>query len=296
LKILLLGANGRVGWELQRSLAPLGQLVAMGREQADFTQHERVLAAVRLVAPQLIVNAAAYTAVDRAESEPEQARTVNATTVAVLAGEAAQSGAWLLHYSTDYVFDGSGSSAWSEDSRTAPLNVYGRSKLDGELAIRASGCKHLILRTGWIHSARGANFARSVLRLAVQPTPITVVDDQIGTPTPAELLADVSAHVLRGAMAEPGLAGTYHVTAGGSTSWHGYASHVLALARRLGMSIYAQPEQLLKVTTATYAAAARRPLNCRLDTRKVRANFALTLPDWRVGVERLLRELQPQYP
>jgi dTDP-4-dehydrorhamnose reductase len=296
LKILLLGMNGRVGWELQRSLAPLGQLVALGREQADFTQPEQLMAAVRAVAPQLIVNAAAYTAVDRAESEPELARAVNATAVAALATEAARRGAWLLHYSTDYVFDGSGSSAWHEDAPTAPLNVYGRGKLQGEVAICASGCKHLILRTGWIHSPRGTSFARSMLRLATEQAPISVIDDQIGAPTSAELLADVSAHVLRRALPEPALGGTYHVAAGGATSWHGYACHVLAGAQRLGMPLRTQPEQLLRVPAAAYPAAALRPLNCRLDTCKLQQVFALHLPDWRVGVDRLLNELQPQHP
>jgi dTDP-4-dehydrorhamnose reductase len=295
LKILLLGGHGRVGWELQRSLAPLGHLVALGREQADLTWHEQVLAAVRTVAPQLIVNAAAYTAVDRAESEPGLAHAVNATAVAVLAAEAANRGAWLLHYSTDYVFNGSGLSAWHEDAPTEPLNVYGRSKLEGELAIRASGCKHLILRTSWIHSPRGTSFARSMLRLAAGHAPIRVIDDQVGAPTSAELLADVSAHVLRRALPEPALAGTYHVAAEGETSWHGYACHVLAVAQRLGLALRTQPDQLLKVPAAAYPAPARRPLNCRLDTRKLKQTFAVHLPDWRVGVDRLLSELQPQH-
>ena len=294
MKILLLGMNGRVGWELQRSLMPLGHLVALGREQADFTQPEQVLAAVRAVAPQVIVNAAAYTAVDRAEAEPDLAQSVNATTVAILAREAAHRGAWLLHYSTDYVFDGSGNSSWREDAPTAPLNVYGHTKLEGELAIRASGCQYLILRTGWIHSSRGASFARSILRQAAEHTPISAVHDQIGAPTPAELLADVSAHALRSAVHEPALAGTYHVAASGATSWHGYACHVLALAQRLGKTLCTRPEQVLKVSATAYPATARRPLNCQLDTTKLQRSFALQMPDWRVGVDRLLNELLSQ--
>ena len=293
MKILLLGMNGQVGWELQRALAPLGELVALGREgsspAADFTQPEALATTVRAVAPQVIVNAAAHTAVDKAESEPALARTINAVAPAVLAREAYALGAWLLHYSTDYVFDGSGSTPWREDSLTGPLSVYGRTKLEGEQAIRTSGCKHLILRTSWVYAARGGNFARTMLRLAAERERLEVIDDQGGAPTGAELLADVSAHALRGVLARPELGGTYHAVAGGETSWHGYVRHVIGFAQAAGQTL--RVRDLVAVPTSAFPTAARRPLNSRLDTRKLQAAFGLHLPDWRIGVERMLREV-----
>lgn len=294
MKILLLGMGGQVGWELQRALAPLGELVALdfdspGPLTADFTQPEALAATVRAVRPRIIVNAAAHTAVDKAESEPDLARTINAMAPAVLAREAQALGAWLLHYSTDYVFDGSGSTPWSEDSPTGPLNVYGQTKLDGEDAIRASGCKHLILRTSWVYAARGGNFARTMLRLAAERERLEVIADQIGAPTGAELLADVSAHALRSVLARPELGGTYHAVAGGETSWHGYARHVIDFARAAGQALRVQ--DIAAVPTSAFPTAARRPHNSRLDTRKLQAAFGLSLPDWRSGVERMLREV-----
>jgi len=294
MKILLLGMNGQVGWELQRALAPLGELVALdfdspGPLAADFTRPEALAATVRAVAPQLIVNAAAQTAVDKAEAEPELARTINAAAPAVLAREARALGAWLLHYSTDYVFDGSGSSPRREDAATGPLNVYGQTKLEGEQAIHTSGCKHLILRTSWVYAARGGNFARTMLRLAAERDRLDVIEDQIGAPTGAELLADVSAHALRGVLARPELGGTYHVVADGETSWHGYARHVIEFARAAGQALRVQ--DIAAVPTTAFPTAARRPHNSRLDTRKLQAAFGLNLPDWRNGVERMLREV-----
>jgi dTDP-4-dehydrorhamnose reductase len=296
MRILLLGKGGQLGWELQRALAPLGELVALDFDSppplaADFTQPEALAATVRAVAPHVIVNAAAHTAVDKAEGEAELARTINAVAPAALAREAQSSGAWLLHYSTDYVFDGSGRAPWREDSPTGPLNVYGRTKLEGEQAIRASGCKHLILRTSWVYAARGGNFARTMLRLAAERDRLEVIDDQFGAPTGAELLADVSAHALRSAVARPELAGTYHAVAGGETSWHGYARCVIEFARSAGQAIRVRPEDVVAVPTGKFPTAARRPLNSRLDTRKLRETFGLNLPDWRVGVERMLCEV-----
>ncbi len=296
MKILLLGKGGQVGWELQRALAPLGELVALGSDspaplRADFTQPEALAATVRAVAPQVIVNAAAHTAVDKAESEPELARTINATAPAVLAREAQTLGAWLVHYSTDYVFDGSGSAPWSEDSPTGALNVYGSTKLAGENAIRASGCRHLILRTSWVYAARGGNFARTMLRLAAERDRLQVIDDQIGAPSGAELLADVTAHALRAVRSRPELGGTYHAVAGGQTSWHGYAQHVIEFARAAGQAIRVQPQAIAAVPTGAFPTAAQRPLNSRLDTRKLQQAFGLTLPDWRLGVDRMLREV-----
>ncbi len=296
MKILLLGKNGQVGWELQRSLAPLGEVIALdvdtpGEFRADFTQPEQLAAAVRRIAPQWIVNAAAHTAVDKAESEPDLAHTINALAPGVLAREAAMLGAWLVHYSTDYVFDGSGAVPWKEDSPTGPQNVYGQTKFAGEMAIRASGCRHLILRTSWVYAARGANFAHTMLRLAAERDVLDVVDDQVGAPTGAELLADITAHALRSLQSRPELGGTYHAAASGETSWCGYARHVIGFARDAGRPLKASPETVRPVPTSAFPTPARRPANSRLDTSKLRAAFGLTLPAWQVGVDRMLAEV-----
>lgn len=296
MKILLLGKNGQVGWELQRALAPLGEVIALDFDSAppwtaDFSQPESLAATVRAIAPQIIVNAAAHTAVDKAESEPDFARALNAGSPAVLAREAAALGAWLMHYSTDYVFDGSGSTPWSEDSPTGPLSVYGATKLEGEQAIRASGCRHLIFRTSWVYAARGGNFAKTMLKLAKERDRLTVIDDQIGSPTGADLLADLTAHALRAASTRPELAGTYHAVAAGETSWHGYARHVIEFARAAGQPIRVAPEAVVPVPSSAFPTPARRPANSRLNTRKLRDTFGLTLPPWQSGVERMLTEL-----
>jgi dTDP-4-dehydrorhamnose reductase len=294
MKILLLGKNGQLGWELQRALAPLGELVALDRHSqalhGDLGQPERLAATVRSVQPDVIVNAAAYTAVDQAESEGERARAVNATAPGVLAREAATIGATLLHYSTDYVFDGTGHRARTEEAATGPLNVYGRTKLEGEELIRASGCRHLILRTSWVHAARGGNFAKTMLRLAGERERLAVIDDQIGAPTGADLLADLSAHALRLLAGRPELVGTYHATAAGETSWHGYACFVIEWARTHGQSVRVASESIAPVPATAYPLPAARPLNSRLDTRKLRAAFGLNLPPWQQGVERMLTE------
>ena len=296
MKILLFGMNGQVGWELQRALAPLGELVALdfdspGPLGADFTRPEALAATVRAVAPQIIVNAAAHTAVDKAEAEPALARAINAESPAVLAREAAVLGAWLVHYSTDYVFDGSGDLPRNEDSPTGPLSVYGLTKLEGEQAIRASGCRHLIFRTSWVYAARGGNFARTMLRLAAEREQLSVIDDQVGAPTGADLLADVTAHALRAALLQPALGGTYHAAAAGETSWHGYAREAIEFARAAGQPIRVRPEAIHPIPTAAYPTPARRPLNSRLDTRKLQQAFGLAMPGWRIGVERMLREV-----
>ena len=295
MKILLLGKNGQVGWELQRALAPLGEVVALDFDSpapltADFSQPESLAATVRAVAPQIIVNAAAHTAVDKAESEPAFARALNAASPAVLAREAAVLGAWLMHYSTDYVFDGSGTTPWLETSPTGPLSVYGATKLEGEETIRASGCRHLIFRTSWVYAARGGNFAKTMLRLAQERDRLTVIDDHIGSPTGADLLADLTAHALRAALARPELAGTYHAVAQGETSWHGYARHVIEFARASGQPIKVAPEAVVAVPTSAFPTPARRPANSRMNTRKLRDAFGVNLPAWQVGVERMLTE------
>jgi len=296
MKILLLGKNGQVGWELQRSLAPLGQLVALDHGGApglsgDFAHPESLAATVRSVAPDLIVNAAAHTAVDKAESEPELARALNALAPGVLAREAAACGALLVHYSTDYVFDGSGSAPWSEDAPTGPLSVYGATKLEGEELIRASGCRHLIFRTSWVYAARGGNFARTMLRLAAERDRLTVINDQHGAPTGAELLADVTAHAARMTLANPALAGTYHLVAGGETTWYDYARHVIEFARARGVPIQVAADAILPVPTSAFPTPAQRPANSRLATARLREAFGLTLPAWEQGVERMLNEI-----
>jgi dTDP-4-dehydrorhamnose reductase len=295
MKILLFGKGGQVGWELQRSLAPLGELVALDFDStdfhADFTRPAALADTVRAVAPDVIVNAAAHTAVDKAEGEPALAATLNAEAPRVLAAEAAARGAWLVHYSTDYVFDGSGSAARAEDAPTGPLSVYGRTKLDGEQHIRASGCRHLILRTSWVYAARGGNFARTMLKLAAERDALKVIDDQWGAPTGADLLADVTAHAIRAAAREPALAGTYHAAAAGETTWHRYATMVIEWARAQGLPVKVAPGAVQSVPTTEFPTPARRPLNSRLDTSKLRRSFGLTLPLWEAGVQRMLREV-----
>ena len=296
MKILLLGKNGQVGWELQRSLAPLGEVIACdfdspGELKADFSQPESLLPLLRRVRPDVIVNSAAHTAVDKAESEPDLARAINATAPGLIAREAAALGALLVHYSTDYVFDGSGTQARSEDAPTGPLGVYGRTKLEGEDLIRASACTHLILRTSWVYAARGGNFARTMLKLAAEREALNVINDQIGAPTGAELLADISAHTLLRVCAEPSLGGTYHCVAGGETHWHDYAKFVIEWAREHGAAVKVAADAVRAIPTSAYSTPAQRPLNSRLDTRKLRAAFGLTLPPWRDGVERMLSEV-----
>ena len=279
MKILLLGKNGQLGWELQRALSPLGELIALDRlDGGDLADGEALLAAVRAHAPRVIVNAAAYTAVDKAESEQDLALQVNASAPGLLAQEARRLGALLVHYSSDYVFDGSGSAPRAEDAPTAPLSVYGASKLAGEDAIRASGCAHLILRTSWVYAARGGNFAKTMLRLAAEREQLRVIADQIGAPTGADLLADLSAHMLRTTLADPALGGTYHAVAAGETSWHAYARHVIEFARARGVPLKVAPDQVLAIPTSDYPTPARRPLNSRLSTAKLQQAFGLTLP------------------
>lgn len=294
MKILLFGKNGQVGWELQRSLAPLGELVALDFDSqelcGDFMSLNGIADTIRAIAPDVIVNAAAHTAVDKAESEVDRVRTINALAPATLAREACKLGAWLVHYSTDYVFDGSGSKPWVETDPVGPLSVYGSTKLEGEKAILASGCKHLIFRTSWVFAARGGNFAKTMLRLAQERDRLTVIDDQVGAPTGADLLADVTAHAIRAALQRQSIAGVYHLVASGETSWHGYARFVLNLARQAGTSLKATPESVVPVSTGAFPLPAQRPKNSRLDTSKLRNTFDLCLPSWQTGVERMLTE------
>lgn len=302
MKILLLGCTGQLGWELQRSLAPLGEVFALGSVQADNPNHwcgdlsnpGGLRQTLHLAAPDLVVNAAAYTAVDLAQSEPEKAFAINAHGPAVLAQETARAGAWLAHFSSDYVFDGSGQRPWRETDTPAPLSVYGQSKLEGDLAV-ASNPRHIILRTSWVYSARGNNFARTILRLGAERASLRVIDDQIGAPTGADLLADVCAQALRQAMAQPRLAGAYHCAAGGQTSWHGYAGFVLDQARSLGLPVKVGAHGLQAIPSTDYPVAAPRPLNSRLDCSRLKSAFSLNLPFWQQGVGRLLQELADNY-
>jgi dTDP-4-dehydrorhamnose reductase len=295
MRILLLGKNGQVGWELQRSLAPLGQVLALDRHSTDFcgdlSQPERLAQTVRNWRPDVIVNAAAHTAVDKAESEPDLARGLNAAAPAALAQAAAETGAWLVHYSTDYVFNGQGEQAWQEGDATGPLSVYGQTKLEGEQHIAASGCKHLIFRTSWVYAARGGNFAKTMLRLAAERERLTVIDDQHGAPTGADLIADVTAHAIRQALQQAALSGVYHLVASGETSWHGYARHVIAQARILRPELALKVSEIAPVPTASFPTPAQRPRNSRLHTGKLQQAFGLVLPPWQAGVNRLLTEI-----
>ena len=302
MKILLFGKDGQVGWELQRSLAPLGEIVALDHDSADhcgdFTNLTGLIDSVRAVGPDLIVNSAAHTAVDKAQSEPDLVRSINATAPGVLAQEAARLGAWLVHYSTDYVFDGTGSRPWTESDLPAPLNVYGQTKLEGERLIQAECPQHLIFRTSWVYGARGVNFAKTMLRLAQERDSLSVIDDQIGAPTGADLLADVTAHAIRQVLQRPVDAGLYHLTASGETSWCGYANYVLTQVQYLQEAAKNKSNKILHlkalvaspIASKSYPTPAPRPLNSRLNTKKLQTTFGLSLPPWQQGVSRMLTE------
>jgi len=299
-RILLLGKNGQVGWELQRSLAPLGEVIALDRQGClldgtplcgDLSNLDGLRQTVLHLRPSVIVNAAAHTAVDKAESEPDLARLLNAQAPTVLAAAAQAVGAWLVHYSTDYVFNGQGEQAWQEDDATGPLNTYGHTKLEGEHAITKACAKHLIFRTSWVYAARGGNFAKTMLRLAAERERLTVINDQFGAPTGAELIADVTAHAIRHVLASQQGQGIYHLVAGGEVTWHGYASHVIEAARRLQPGRELKVQSIDPVPTSAFPTPAQRPHNSRLNTAKLQNTFGLTLPPWQQGVDRMLAEI-----
>lgn len=294
-KILLFGKNGQLGHELQISLQALGEVTALGIDSTeycgDFTRPDDIAATVRQIRPNIIVNAAAYTAVDKAESEPDLALTINTNTPGVLAQEAQKLCAWLVHYSTDYVFDGSGTKPWLETDVPAPLNVYGKTKLEGERAVAAACKKHLILRTSWVYGTHGNNFAKTMLRLAQERDSLAVVDDQFGAPTSAVLLAQLTATILPIAMKNETLAGLYHAVAQGEVSWYGYAKFVVAYARSRGMAIKVAQNSIMPVGSDDFPTPARRPHNSRLDTHKLRSTFGLDLPEWQAGVTEMLDQL-----
>lgn len=296
MKILLLGCDGQVGWELQRCLSLLGPVTALARQgqnglSGDLADPQSLAATVKSVSPDVIVNAAAYTAVDQAESEPDQARLINAEAPAKLAYEAKAAGAWLIHYSTDYVFNGTGTVPWQEDDPREPVNVYGKTKLEGEEAIRRSGCRHLIFRTSWVYAARGKNFIRTMLRLAAERDILQVINDQIGAPTGAELIADATAHAIRAAYPEKNLAGTYHLAAAGETSWWGYARLVINEAARLGMPLKTDAGNITPIPSEKFPTTAARPGNSRLDTTRLQNTFGLHVPAWEQGVLRTVFEI-----
>ncbi|GAB6142406.1 dTDP-4-dehydrorhamnose reductase [Methylosoma difficile] len=296
MKILLLGKNGQVGWELQRALAPLGELIALDRNAADglcgdLTNLAGLAATIQQLKPDVIVNAAAHTAVDKAESELGLANTINALAPEVLAKEAKACGAWLVHYSTDYVFDGSGEQPWQETDATGPLGVYGASKLRGEQLIAQSGCQHMIFRTSWVYGAKGNNFAKTMLRLAKERDSLNVINDQIGAPTGADLLADVIAHAIRFAQHNPQVSGLYHLAAAGETSWFEYARFVLAFAEQAGVVLKVSPDAVNPIPTSQFPTPAKRPHNSRLSMAKLENTFGLTMPHWQMGVVRMLNEI-----
>ena len=297
MKTLLFGKNGQIGWELQRSLGVLGEVIAPDRNSGscgDLTKPERVADMIKVLRPNVIVNAAAYTEVDKAESNANLARAVNAIAPMALAQAAAEIGALLVQYSTDYVFDGTSDRFWLENDAAHPLSVYGQTKLEGERAIVASGCKHLIFRTSWVYATRGDNFAKTMLRLAQERECLTVIDDQHGAPTGADLVADVTAHAIRAAITNPELSGLYHLVAGGETSWHGYASHVITRAKELRPDMPWKVREIALVATSAFPTPAKRPPNSRLNTQKLQEAFGVNLPHWQQGVNRLLAELIDQ--
>lgn len=290
-RFLVTGANGQLGFELHRALAPLGEVVACGRDACDLSNPDSIRAAVRAAKPDVIFSAGAYTAVDKAESEPDLARAVNATAPGILGEEAAKLGALVIHYSTDYVFDGLKASAYGETDATNPLSVYGKTKLEGENALAASGADHLIFRTSWVFGAHGKNFIKTILRLASNRDELRIVADQFGAPTGAALLADASTHIaaryLRDGR-ENFPFGLYHLAAGGETSWHGFAQHIVAGAAAANSPLQATPERIHPIPAAEYPTPAARPANSRLDSSKFRSAFGLHLPDWTHGVDQVL--------
>jgi dTDP-4-dehydrorhamnose reductase len=293
MNILLFGKTGQVGWELQRSLAPLGNIIAVDVHSTeycgDFSNPEGVAETVRRVKPDVIVNAAAHTAVDKAESEREFAQLLNATSVEAIAKEAEVINAWLIHYSTDYVFPGNGDKPWLESDVTAPLNIYGETKLAGEIAVQQHCTKHLIFRTSWVFAGKGNNFAKTMLRLAKDREELSIIYDQFGAPTGAELLADCTAHAITTAMRKPEVAGLYHLVASGTTTWFDYANLVFSEAKNAGLVLAVTKTN--PVPTSAYPTPALRPQNSRLNTNKFQYTFGLTLPSWEIGVKRMLAEL-----
>lgn len=293
MNILLFGKTGQVGWELQRALAPLGNIIAVDVHSTeycgDFSNPEGVAETVRRIRPDVVVNAAAHTAVDKAESERDFAQLLNATSVEAIAREVGTLGRWLVHYSTDYVFPGSGDKPWRETDEPAPLNVYGETKLAGERAIQRYCPNHLIFRTSWVYASKGSNFAKTMLKLAKDRETLSIIDDQYGAPTGAELLADCTAHAIRTVLKKPDAAGLYHLVAAGTTTWYSFAQLVFDEARKEGLALMLN--STTPIMTEAYPTPAKRPKNSRLNTEKFQREFELVLPPWEHGVKRMLSEL-----
>jgi len=292
MKILLLGKNGQVGWELQRSLAPLGELLALDRSSTshcgDLSNLEGLAETLRLYRPDVVVNAAAYSAVDKAESEPEVAHLINSQAPELLSRSCAALGAYLVHFSSDYVFNGVGQTPWLESDPTGPVNVYGYTKVSGEQGIAKQGASHVIFRTSWVNGTEGDNFAKTMLRLAQERERMTVINDQFGAPTSAALLADVTALALQ---APQRLSGIYHVAAAGETTWFAYAEYVLAKAKQIKPSLNYAVKNFEAVSTSDFATAAQRPLNSRLNCSRLEQALQLKLPSWQAGVDQMLAKI-----
>jgi dTDP-4-dehydrorhamnose reductase len=294
MKIVLFGRGGQVGRELEQVLPSLGQLAAFGRDQADLERPDAIQALLRRESPDLVVNAAAYTAVDKAESEPERARQINADTVGVIATETARLGGWLVHYSTDYVFDGGKSGSYVETDPTGPLGVYGATKLAGEQLIASSGCRHLVFRTSWVYAAHGSNFIRTILRLGQEREELSVVEDQIGAPTSAARITAVTVAAigrLAGGEGDLPASGIYHLAASNATSWHGYAEYIVAAARAAGLPMRVASDRIRPIPSSAWPQAARRPANSRLDTAKLQRTFDVILPPWQDDVQQVVATL-----
>jgi len=291
MKILIFGSGGQVGTELQRTLPALGEVVALDQRDADLTDLENLRAVLYAHAPEVIVNAAAYTAVDKAEGDEALAHTINAEAVGVMADYARHNGSLLVHYSTDYVFDGEITGAYIETDVTNPLSVYGKSKRAGEEAVQQAGCHHLIFRTSWVYSAHGSNFIKTILRLAKERDALNIVADQIGAPTSAELIADVTALALAAYQADILPEGMYHLTASGETSWHGFARYVVDRAIAKGATLKLDATKIHAITTEEYPLPAKRPKNSRLDNSRLTDRLGFQMPDWRVHVDRAVDQL-----
>jgi dTDP-4-dehydrorhamnose reductase len=298
-RILVTGKDGQVGFELLSSLAGLGQVIAVGREKMDLSQPDSIRRAVRDFSPDLIVNPAAYTAVDQAESEPDLAMAINGTAPGILAEEAKRLGAALIHYSTDYVFDGTKAAPYTEDDATCPINAYGRTKLAGERAIKAVGAPHLILRTSWVYGMRGKNFLLTILRLAKERDELRIVDDQFGVPTWSRALARATAGVLTHlsygkpgfAEAYAGQSGVYHLTAAGQTSWHGFAAAILEHASRPEQRLLQRVPSLKRISTDQYPLPAPRPRYSVLANTKLQRVFGVSMPDWKTSLAECMRRV-----
>ena len=295
MKLLLLGSNGQLGWELQRSIAMLGKLKVCDRNAVDFFDHDRLRKLIRGYKPDVIVNAAAYTDVDKAESDEENAFQVNSKAVDLLAREAKVLDAWLIHYSTDYVFDGAKMGAYIEEDKTNPLSIYGKTKLQGEEAIKKSKCKYLIFRTSWLYATHGKNFFKTIIKLAKERDELRVVSNQIGAPTSAELVADVTSlclyRIAQNSLSSKEISGIYHLTSTGKASWYDFAQYVIIEAKKFGGVFLTNPENIIAINASEYVLPAKRPINSLLDTQKLCKTFNLQLPAWQIHVDRVIREL-----